>query len=436
MVARGSFLMRRSLPYQLLLSIPLVACTSDPGVTTGVTTDSSTGSSVTDNGPVTSDSTTDPAPTSDPNPTSTSGVEATGVDPSDPTTGQPCVTSGCTTEDSLTTDDVTATDPSTSSTTAPDDTTTGGDTSTTGDASTSTGDDTTTTEPADTDMDGHLDPDDNCPFDANPDQKDSDNDGQGDVCDPDHDGDGIPDIGDVFPDDGTKPGSVIPAKIYAHGPNTLHTVDVVDYSIANIGPFTYPNGHNGSVTDVAIDRYGQLFAITFNDVFVCNPKTAACYWLGTLPDSYNGLTFIPAGTLQPDKDSLIGISQGGGWYHLKIMNGMAQAVQLGTYGPGYSSAGDSFSIETVGTFAAVNKNGAPGTVIVTVDPLTGKVASELATLNGYFSVYGLAGWEGLILAFDSSGNVLKVDPMTKVVTPLGNKGVGWWGAGVGTVLPQ
>jgi hypothetical protein len=430
--------MRRSLPYQLLLSLPLVACTPNPDVPTDVTTDVSS-ASLTDNGPVPGDTTTDPAPTSDPNPTSTSGVDATSVDPSDPTTGQPCVTSGCTTEDTLTSEDITVTDPSTSSTTAPDDTTTTTGDTTTGDTSSgesSSGGESSTTEPADTDMDGHPDPDDNCPFDVNPDQKDSDNDGLGDVCDPDKDGDGIPDVGDVFPDDGTKPGSVIPAKIYAHGPSTLHTVDVVDYTIVNIGGFTYPNGHNGSVTDVAIDRHGQLFAVTFGDLFVCDPKTAACYWLGSLPGSYNGLTFIPAGTLDPEKDSLIGISSGGGWFHLKIVNAMVQAQQLGTYGAGYTSAGDAFSIETVGTFAAVNKNGAGGTVIVTVDPLNGKVLSELATLNGYFSVFGLAGWEGLILAFDSSGNVLKVDPMTKVVTPLGDKPVGWWGAGVGTVLPQ
>ncbi len=36
----------------------------------------------------------------------------------------------------------------------------------------------------DTDGDGRLDPDDNCPYTYNPDQADSDGDGVGDVCDP------------------------------------------------------------------------------------------------------------------------------------------------------------------------------------------------------------------------------------------------------------
>ena len=75
------------------------------------------------------------------------------------------------------------------------------------------------------------------------------------------------------------------------------------------------------------------------------------------------------------------------------------------------------------------------TIIVSVDPKTGAVQEELAVLQGYPNIYGLAGWDGLILAFDESGDVIKIDPLTKEVTPLGNKGVSWWGAGVVTVLP-
>ena len=75
-------------------------------------------------------------------------------------------------------------------------------------------------------------------------------------------------------------------------------------------------------------------------------------------------------------------------------------------------------------------------MIVTVNPLTGKVESELAVTMGYNSIFGLAGWEGLIIAFNSGGEMIKIDPATKVVTNLGDKNISWWGAGVGTVLPQ
>jgi hypothetical protein len=56
----------------------------------------------------------------------------------------------------------------------------------------------------DTDNDGVIDANDNCPTISNSDQNDSDADGIGDSCDPDDDNDGVPDTEDAFPLDPTE----------------------------------------------------------------------------------------------------------------------------------------------------------------------------------------------------------------------------------------
>ena len=61
------------------------------------------------------------------------------------------------------------------------------------------------TSPVDTDLDGVADTQDNCPAEANADQRDADRDGLGDACDGDADGDGVPSEDDNCPLD-TNPG--------------------------------------------------------------------------------------------------------------------------------------------------------------------------------------------------------------------------------------
>ncbi len=54
-------------------------------------------------------------------------------------------------------------------------------------------------EDVDSDGDGILDSQDNCPSVSNADQKNTDSDSSGDACDSDDDNDGVPDISDAFP---------------------------------------------------------------------------------------------------------------------------------------------------------------------------------------------------------------------------------------------
>jgi hypothetical protein len=211
-------------------------------------------------------------------------------------------------------------------------------------------------------------------------------------------------------------------------------MNATTYAITKVGNF---NGSTfgGQMTDLAIDQYGVVYGVTFNDLYTCDADTATCYKLAGLPQSFNGLTMLPPGTHHPFLDTLVSISNVGDWYKVALAApGTATVTQFGAYGGGYSSSGDAFSIDGVGTYAAVNAPGKTWDVIVSVDPLTGKALSEVGELSGYSTVYGLAGAQGQVFAFNETGAVLRLDTSNGATTVLATTNNAWWGAGVATRL--
>ncbi|NOZ00699.1 MAG: hypothetical protein GXP54_02265, partial [Deltaproteobacteria bacterium] len=190
-----------------------------------------------------------------------------------------------------------------------------------------------TTPPLDSDGDGVADFFDNCPFDKNPDQADLDGDDLGDACDDDKDGDAIPNAADLWPENPDLPGKALPNTVYAHTSKVLYSMDVKTLQLTKTGSFSWPaDGGGHQMTDVALDRYGVLYGVTFDRLYTCHPLTVVCKNLGELPKSFNGLTLVPAGTVLPDSDALIGIANDGGWYRLDFKIPPVQATSLGAYG--------------------------------------------------------------------------------------------------------
>ena len=286
----------------------------------------------------------------------------------------------------------------------------------------------------DSDQDGIPDTDDNCPMHFNPTQSDIDGDGIGDACAVDSDGDGVPDQWDPEPDDADWPGRTHPDTVYAQTATALYALDVKSLRLNLVADFSFDTDGNHQVTDIAIDRAGVLWAITFNTLWVCHPQRGECRAQARLPfTNFNGLTFLPGSLFEEPRDVLVGIDIPGSWRRLDLFRGEIVDELLGSY-PDETSSGDAFSIEEVGSYAAVKRSGAAGDVIIKITGTNPREIADVVVLDGYQKIYGLAGWRGSLFAFDETGVVIMIKLDTLEIRALSVQQERWWGAAVSSIL--
>lgn len=232
----------------------------------------------------------------------------------------------------------------------------------------------------------------------------------------------------------TGGGSTAPVgQLYAETPDELYRLDMTTKAFAKVGKFTF-NKNGASVTDIALDQDGSLYAITNDDLFTCTVEGAKCTWLAALPSIFNGLTFVPKGTVSATEDTLIGISQDGAWTQITFAGSKVSLKKLGTYASPWLSSGDAFSVEGIGTYATLKGKGDSDS-LASIDPKNGKILKVIGE-TGAKGLFGLAWWSGVFYAFSSDGNVYTLDVVTGKASVVKGiqapAGVKWWGAGVST----
>ncbi len=259
--------------------------------------------------------------------------------------------------------------------------------------------------------------------------------------------DSFPDalVTDQFvPPDGFTLGKEV---VYAHTPDKLFKIDPQTLSVKEVGDFKEDNSLNKPViTDLAIDKTGQMIAVSKSTVYSVDLKTAVCTELSSAKASYVGLSYVVNNKSIDKSEYLMGLGKDGKVYDIDPKTGTA--TQVGSLGDDpvdtgtpLKAAGDVVSIRGFMTLATIER---PKTVgedtdwLAKIDPMTGK--ATIIGKVGYKGVWGLGFWkhdgENKVFGFTNTGDFLLINVQTGKGTLQNSDATKkWWGAGVTTDAP-
>ncbi len=226
---------------------------------------------------------------------------------------------------------------------------------------------------------------------------------------------GIPDGPDTTP--------VEQDLIYVNSPDTLYTFDPAAFALSPVGPFVLEDGSAASVTDIAVDRFGLLYAVSVGTLYVCDPRTVVCAPQGF--SSANSAGFAEFGALADAHDVLV-LVEGSTIVHVHIRDGGIDTVTAGTI-DGYSSSGDVIALQGREMLLSSPSPDGGGDVLVPFDAETGAVVGGVTRLPA--NAYGLARFHNEVWVFTDFGEIFFIDAGGEAVE-VGRAEVPLWGAAV------
>jgi hypothetical protein len=276
---------------------------------------------------------------------------------------------------------------------------------------------------------------------------------------------------------------------YAHTDKTLYEFDpsTPGLTTKKVGDFDCIGGQGeaASMTDVAVDRLGDLWGISSKSVYQLAIQGGAVHCAKTIPlstsgkVSFYGLTFAPVGVLDPVKEVLVAgntagelwsidengaVTQHGTLGSVPANDGQGHAYPAKNQGQRWELSGDVVFLANAGkpvAFATVRDCPSPPSTqgCNTTDTLLEIDASKLASATTtsvakavrgqiverpgcsdpsggpYGSMYGIAAWNSKVYGFSHAGAIVEIDNVTGGACLVVTTKNLWDGAGVTTVAP-
>jgi hypothetical protein len=235
--------------------------------------------------------------------------------------------------------------------------------------------------------------------------------------------------GDPMPGSDAPPVALIPA-VYAHSAQQLFRVDPDTLDVSLVGTFQWPLGPD-EMTDIAVDKDGKMTGISYTRIYAIDKDTADCTYLSNVGASFNGLSWVPANTVDPNAPEILVAASGYGDV-VKINPLTGGTTTIGNYGNGWVSSGDIVAVKDLGILATVN-TGEGNDFLARIHPSTWE--ATIVGDTGSSVVWGLGYWKDRVYGFTEERRFLLIDPASGLASPVETGAVDWWGAGVTTRAP-
>ena len=224
------------------------------------------------------------------------------------------------------------------------------------------------------------------------------------------------------------------SEVFGQSKTTLYKLNPDTKAVGIVGNFSGCQ----DVEDIALDEDSNIYATTPVGLYSVDRATAVCTLIA-MGDYPNSLSFVPANTLDPDVEALVGYVDDQ-YVRIDPMTGAIQNIG-DPWSNNFVSSGDIVSVKDGPTYLTIKD--APGgsgqcnDCLVSIDPATGVIVTTYPNL-GYDRVFGAAFWAGSVYGFTTQGELFAVTIVDGqlMTTPIDTPpGLSFWGAGSTTSAP-
>ncbi|MBL8741103.1 MAG: hypothetical protein JNK04_08420 [Myxococcales bacterium] len=223
-------------------------------------------------------------------------------------------------------------------------------------------------------------------------------------------------------------------EVFGHSRTTLYKLNPTTKDVGIVDTFK----QCANIEDIALDKDSNLYGTNAEGLYSIDKETASCTLIAA-GDYPNSLSFVPAGTLDPGKEALVGFLDD---QYVRIDTVTGAITNVGApWGNDFVSSGDIVSVKDGPTYLTIKDADPDANVcadcLVTINPATGAILKDYGSL-GYDKVFGAAFWAGSVYGFTNDGELFEIVVENNQLTtnPIATPdGLSFWGAGSTTSAP-